>query len=261
MIMFKDYWKLNKLNIIVMGILLGLIMITSCLIVVAASCEEAISYKSWLVSYIPIILLYGNLALAGLLSLTLFVTAIKTFIGTSRQFLLMQRGRSYYLKLQLLSVTLSSLVVGTLATIVIILFRLYFYVNETGLDFIPPLKVYTSDFSLLLPVIVTCIFILVYYLIMYLIDIFSNTNLRYKRMSVRNLAILRFILRTVLIGGLTFYIFIAAENLRVLYESPYSRLITQNSPYINSTICLVFIILIPVLIIDYMVFFKKKVLV
>lgn len=259
--MFKDYWKLNKLNVVLITSLIVAITVASILIVGFASADKTTNFSNSLVAYIPIITLYGNIALLGLLSLTLLITAIKTFVGTNRQFILMQRGRSYYLKFQLLTISLSSLLVGVITAGVMILFSLYIYTNISQIDYIPPFKVYSTDFSLLFPLVISCIFILVYYVIMYLIDIFSNTSLRYKRMAVRNLAVMSFILRTVLIGGLTFYVFIATENLRVAYESPYFKLIAQNSPYINCTIVLVVMVLVPVLIIDYMVFFKKKVLV
>lgn len=262
MTMFKDYWKLNKLNVIVLAILLGLIIILSGLSILAASVDKIRYFHyNYITSFIPVILLYGYVLMFGLFCLGLFATAIKTFVGRNRLFIMMQRGRSYYLRLQLLIASVSALIVAILATIVILILKLYFYTQIFELNYIPPFDVYSGEFTILVPIVIGCLFILVYYVVMYLIDIFSNTSLRYQGMAKRNIAVAKFIVRTLLIGGLTFYIFISSENLRVMYESPYINLFTQKSPYINSTIVLVIIVLVPVLIVDYMLFFKKKVLV
>lgn len=260
--MFRDYWKLNKLNVIVLTILLGLIIILSALTILAASVDkQTYFWVNRITTFIPIVLLYGNVLMFGLFCLGLFATAIKTFVGRNRLFIMMQRGRNYYLRLQLLIASASALIIVILTTIVILILKLYFYTQTFELNYIPPFEVYSNGFTIIKPIIIGCIFILVYYFVMYLIGIFSNTSLRYQGVAKRNFAVVKFIVRTLLIGGLTFYIFISSENLRVLYESPYINLFTQKSPYINSTIALVIIVLVPILIVDYMLFFKKKVLV
>lgn len=261
MIMFNDYLKLNKLAVFITSCLLALFLTGNVLFLGLLKFHTITRFffrNRWTAA-IPGVFAIGLGILLGLIVIMLFVTAIKQFIGKSRKLILMHRGRSYYLKFQLLTISISAVIITSCLIIYRAVMVTYDYVY--GLFVMPPLGQVT-DVGIIIPVFALCGIVALYYTIIYIIDIFANSKYRYQSIMKRNIAVFKFIIRVVIIAGSSFYLFISFEGFRVSYDNPYQHLLgpiyTDTIPWF---VILMFIGLAVAIIVDYMCYFKKKVLV
>lgn len=262
MIMFNDYIKLNKLAVFIISCLLGLYVVASVVFVglIKMHTVNQLFYANRFTAQIPGMFLIGLVIIALLLAVTLFVTAVKQFLGKSRNLILMHRGRSYYLKMQLLLITISSVIVTSCYIILSAVGSTYSYALPSVQ--MPPLVVVTVGLDPLFIALLLFGFIALYYVVVYIIDIFANSKYRYQSMVARNLAVAGFMVRAVVILVSGSYLFLAANQFRVPYNSDYVDLLGNSINLMNYNIIILFFISLTVaIVVDYMCYFKKKVLV
>lgn len=266
MTMFNDYLKLNKLGVVVIGILIAVDLVCEFILVIIHRINQVhpLGFDHTLINIlsraIPAFTMIITLAIVGLL----FALALKTVIGRNRNLLLMYRMRGYYLKFQLAIISCSAVISGLLISMWILsnsLTNAMFEAGRAGITAWPSLQVVTQGVHPLIIVSIFCGYISVYYLVVYTIDIFANTSNRYNSISVRNLVVGRFLVRAGLIGLFSMLLYLSPEQYRLSYSSPYRSLIVINSSYIQGFLGLVVIMLMIVIIVDYMCYFKKKVIV
>lgn len=264
MTMFKDFIKLNKLSSFFIGLLLALFyggQLLFLLLIKVNLINELFNMNA-ITAMIPVIYVFSTMVTLVLLSATLFVSVVKTFAGNTREFILMHRGRSYYLKFQFLLISISGLLISCSFFTFRIIYQTFGYIDMFKATEFPPFKAvsFVIDPYFLIAIIVGTIAL--YYVVAYIIDIFSNSKYRYQRMLARNVAVLKFIIRVVLIAVLTINLFISAENFKIAYDNVYRNLLPSiGIRYIPGELLLLLIFITLVLIIDYIIYFKKKVLV
>lgn len=255
--MFKDYRKLNKLGLIII-LLAFVIFIISYAMFVSNENKILITPLDKLYSIQSITSSINTFAFVVIVG-ALFFVSIKTFWGKNRNLLMMYRSRSYYLKMQFVVVFLSALV----STI------LYGVIQLTGnyysLGSIPrykiPFELIFYDYTKYTIVLFFVAYIILYYFIMYTIDIFANTDGRYKSILNRNMRVVGFIVRCIAIIVLTYYFTFSADIVGPLGNNPATQLMNFN--FYDSFGFMVgsaFVLMI-LLVIEYMCYFKKKVIV
>lgn len=256
--MFKDYRKLNKVPFVLNFILLIMFIVLQIVFVILMIMNNGYEEYSTINQVIYVIDLVLNLLL-GLNIIGLFISALKIFIGKSRSILLTYRNRSYYLKMQLIVASCSALVSSMLyliwqCTHVI-------YINNVNFSKKIPLGMFINEVNIEYMINIFCLFMLLYYFSVYIIDLFANTNYRYRSLTQKYGQVLIFFIRCSLIAILGFMLYLSPETFALNYQGPHVMLINSNITELNNTFLLIPVMLVIVLVIDYMCFFKKKVIV
>lgn len=263
MIMFNDYLKLNRASAFLVSLFSGLFLIVDLAFIGLIKIDAATDFfnTNLITAYIPFVLSMILMILLGTLALILGITAVKMFCGRSRNFILTYRGRNYYLKMQLATITSSVTIILVCVYIFLITNQLQYYGERYNTSKFPPLAALISKYDIGTLFRVGLLMIMVYYFIMYIIDIFSNTISRYNRIIIRNFEILKFVIRVAVIGACGLTLFLLLESLYVSYMNPYRNLFVSSSIIPQGYITFALIMWTVTLIVDYMIFFKKKVLV
>lgn len=259
--MFNDYLKLNKLAVFITGCLMGLFLIGNVVFLGLLKFHAVTGFffrNRWTIA-IPDVFTSGLGILLGLIAIMLFVTAIKQFVGKNRYLILMYRGRSYYLKFQLLTISVSAVIITICLTMYRVVIVGYIYVFDSVV--MPLFRQFPGNVIGIL-ISILCGIIALYYAIIHIMDIFANSKYRYQSILKRNIAVFKFIIRVAIIVGSSFYLCISFENFRVSYDNPYQHLLgplyTDSTPWF---VILMVIGLAVAITVDYMCYFKKNVLV
>ncbi len=256
--MFNDYYKLNKLNFFI-TIILSILEITlvAMFFIVLNSRLQMDTNTYFKVSR----MVYSAVNAATLaLVIHIFVSAVKSFVGRNRNMLITHRSRNYYHHMQLVVISLKAILIAIIIEIFKIVSAYFGYMPaETTVD-IPPLNyLYTFDIKN----VITTIFLVIaiYYTVMYLYNIFFNTNYRYKNMLQKNIAIVGFLFRVFVIGFTSFMIFVSSAYFQMKYYSDYSYLLISTNSIVGNHFGIMVFTLMFALYVDYSIHFKKKVLV
>lgn len=260
MTMFKDFIKLNKLGSVIIAVLLGLFTILNIAFFsiygIVTNSIHPVSQK-W--GSILQLLSTATRMMVVIIGAAMFIVAMITFIGKSRTLLLTHRGRSYYLKIQLLIITVSSFIVSVLFLISNGVEALN--LSHMSFEYNIPNIVFINTKEVILIISIFCSYIAVYYLVMYAIDIFANSVNRYQSIAKRNVDLLMFLVRSWLIGWCSVMLFLSPEAVYEVYGNPATKLVTLDTLFIKEFGVFVIVMLMVVVIVDYMCYFKKKVIV
>lgn len=263
MIMFKDYWKFNKLLVMcsaALSLVFGLISIALIIFLNYLIVNEATSFGNRYFSFERSIYI-GLTAIVIIIISLLVATVIRNSIGKVRRLILLHRGRSYYLKFQLVISIMIGLVTVILFQIQFFVTTLYDYCGAVKPTSLPMPYLYSSNLAIYKSIIYGLLVICLIYIIVYIIDLISNTELRYQHPSKSYFKVSLFISRVLLIAASFGYLVISFDNITLDYNNGYRYLIT--SPYLFSTspILLAVLTAMIVVVVDYIIFFQKKVIV
>lgn len=257
--MFNDYRKLNKLWLFT-------ILIVFIIFIIAEGVffyyfQKPLTGKRNQAETVSLIInISFNIGMYSFLGFVCgsFFIAIKSFWGKSRNLMMTYRNRTYYLQMQLLMITISALVSTGMFAVWKVGFNYLGGYYNTGYNI--PLNFEVNTYLLALSIIFFTLYMLFYYFIMYIIDIFANTDGRYKSILNRNLRVFGFIVRCFAILILTVYLNSSIFYFIDTYNQPADSLIYIELDY-EWTMIASFSLIMILLIVEYMSYFKKKVIV
>lgn len=264
--MFKDYWKLNKISTIGSSVLIGLNLLLNAGLFIFLNYLVTHQATSFGERYYMFVNMINKILFLYLILIALFLiaTLVRNSLGKVRQLLLLHRGRKYYIRYQLMFITLSAIISGLLVFIsstTILAYNVVTQFSEQSITTLPPADAFIISGNGLSGIAAGLAVIAIYYVIIYIIDIWNNMELKYQPRSKTYLKLASFIIRCVLICGSVFYLILSIDNLPVVYESPYFNLLSQPYQGFTAIMLLGLTVVTICLVIDYIVFFKKKVII
>lgn len=264
MIMINDYLKINKLNMIITGIVLIIFGVLQFVHIVFAKLLVSGYFiihpiQRSFYEQVSTIIFVSTI----LISLLFISNILSIAIGNKRKLILIHYGKSYYIKFVLSITVLFSIVLLAILSINSCLNSYEYYAYDIQGAEIG--KVIDSMFKPIIDwgtnISLAVFFIIIVFSCIYLIDLFKNCDNRYNSIMIRNIRIIRFIFRYCLIWLCGFSLYLSSGLLPLNYENDYTKLIVQPSPYQTNYLTLIIVFITVTLIIDYYCFFKKKVLV
>ncbi|WOO87642.1 hypothetical protein RZE82_01525 [Mollicutes bacterium LVI A0039] len=248
--MFNDFKKMNGLNfyltIIISIVYLISIGISAVLLITKDSFDDPFLYIT--IEYVQSIAFY-------IIAAVFVIFVLKATTGLKREILLMYRGRNYYLKMQFMTICAYSILLTGLRAAILFLGKLL-QVNLAELEMVfnfTPVNTLSITFVLI---------ILSYYFMIYVSDIFFNTNTRYNSFKVRLMHTILFMSRALVITIASLILLFEYSIIGIDWYNPIKALVfIPDNPNAFTLSIFTLMVMTICLIIDYSCHFKKKVII
>lgn len=261
--MINDYYKMNKLNIVITSVLL---VVYSLLQIIHVVYAELIIKQYFVIHPIRerVFFQVNNIfsVLMILIVLVFIYNIIIVAIGNKRKLILFHYGKSYYMK-YLLTIT------AAFSTILLVILSINNYISsynfyasnirEYEIENITD-SVFQPAIHMVYNITLVAAFIAIVFTCLYLVDIFENCNGRYKSLKARNFNVIKFLIRYGIIWLCGFSLYFCLVMFQENYKNGYTELVQLPGIDVSNYLVLIIIIVTITLVIDYYCFLKKKVL-